>query len=145
MNFCIANFGQILALFCMRNLSSLCLSEGLLHYYYCYYYWIVAHWFLPTDMLYVLRYVINKAPHTSITFRRILLVCIKTVFCNSVTFVSIPPMVFNLFSSSLAGVPRAPTTNRTTITFIFHTFFSSLARSKYFSIFSTSLSSTLVS
>ena len=95
-------------------------------------------------MLYFLRYGVSKAPHTSVTFRRILLVCIKTVFSSSVIFVSIP-MVFNLFSSSLAGVPRAPTTNGTTITFIFHTFFSSLARSKYLSIFSTSLSSPLVS
>ena len=111
------------------------------YYYYYYYYWIVACCFLPTGMLYFLRYSISKTPHTSITFRRILLVCIKTIFYNSVILVSIP-MVFNLFSSSLAGVPRAPTTNGTTITFIFHTFFSSLARSKYFSIFSTSLSST---
>ena len=35
-------------------------------------------------------------------------------FCNSVIFVSIP-MVFNLFFNSLAGVPRAPTTNGTII------------------------------
>ena len=54
-------------------------------------------------------------------------------------------LVFNLFSSPLAGVPRAPATNGTTVTFIFHTFFSSLARSKYFSIFSTFTSYTLVS
>ena len=141
MNFCIANFCQILALFCMWNL---CLSENLLHYYYFYHYWIVARWFLPTDMLYFLRYGVSKTPHTSITCRSILLVCIKKVFCNSVIFVSIL-MVLNLFSSSLAGVPRAPVTNGTTITFIFHTFFSSLTRSKYFSIFSTFLSSTLVS
>ena len=95
-------------------------------------------------MLYFLRYGVNKLHHTSITFWRILLVCIKTIFCNSVIFVSMP-VVFNLFFSFSAGVLRTPTTNGTTITFIFHTFFSSLARSKYFSIFSTSLSSTLVS
>lgn len=35
-------------------------------------------------------------------------------------------------------------TNGTTVFFIFHTFFSYLARSNYFSIFSTSLSSTIM-
>ena len=89
-----------------------------------------------------LRYGVNKTPHTSRTFRRILLVCIKTVVCNSVIFVSIP-VVFSLFSRALSGVPRAPTPNGNTFTFIFHTFFSCLPRSKYLSIFSTSLSSTL--
>ena len=58
-----------------------------------------------------LRYSVNKTPHTSRTFRRFLLVCIKTVFCNSEIFVSIS-VVFNLFSMDLAGVPRALTTNR---------------------------------
>ena len=91
-----------------------------------------------------LRYGVNKTSHTSRSFRRILLVCIKTVFCNSVIFVSIP-MFFSYFSRALAGVARAPPNNRTTITFILQTFFSFLARSKYFSIFSTSLSCTLVS
>ena len=64
--------------------------------------------------------------------------------CNSVIFVSIP-MVFNLFSRAVADVPRAPVTNGTTVTFTFHTFFSSLDRSKYLSNFPTSSSSTLVS
>ena len=65
-------------------------------------------------------------------------------FCNSVIFVSIE-MVFSLLSRALAGVSRVPTTNRTNVTFIFDTFFSLLDRSKYFSIFSTSLLSTLMS
>ena len=86
-----------------------------------------------------LRYDVNKTPPTSRTFQKILLVCVKRVFCNSVIFVSIL-MAFNLFSRASACVPRAPVTNGTTFTFIFHIFFSSLARSKYFSIFSTSLS-----
>ena len=67
----------------------------------------------------------------------------RQFFCNSVSFVSIP-MVFNLFSRALAGVPRAATTKRTTVAFVFHIFISSLARFRYFSIFSTSLWSTLV-
>ena len=85
-----------------------------------------------------LRYGVNKTPYSSGTLRRILLVCFKIAFYNSVIFFSIP-MVFNLFSRALTGVPRAPTTNGTTVIFIFHTFFSSLTRSKYFWIFSTSL------
>ena len=96
-----------------------------------------SHGYIP-----FLRCGVSKTPHSSNTFQRILLVCIKTVFCNSVIFVSIP-IVSNLLSKALAGVPRTPTTNGTT--FIFHTFFSSLARFKHFSTFSTSLSSTLVS
>ena len=75
-----------------------------------------------------LRYGISKTPHPSITFRKNLLVCIKIVICNSVIFVSIP-MVFNPFSRVLAGVPRVPTNNKTTLTFIFHIFFSSQAGS----------------
>ena len=89
------------------------------------------------------RYGVNKILHISKTFQRILQVCIKTVFCNSVIFVSIP-MFFNLFSRTLACVPRAPTTKWTTVTFVFHIFFTSFTTSKYFWIFSTSLSSTLV-
>ena len=91
-----------------------------------------------------LRYGVNKAPHISRTFPRILLACIKTVFCNSVIFVSIR-IIFSLFSEALARVPRIRTTNEAIVTFIFHTFFSFLARSKLFSSFSASLSSTLVS
>ena len=91
-----------------------------------------------------LSYGVNKTPHSSRTFRRILLVCVKTVVCNSVIFVSIP-VALNLFSRTLPGVTRAPTPNWNTFIFIFHTFFSSLPRSKYLSIFSTSLPSTLAS
>ena len=58
------------------------------------------------------RYAVNKTPHTSTTFQRILLVCIKKAFCNSLIFVSIP-MVFNLFSRALVGAPRAPTIDGT--------------------------------
>ena len=60
----------------------------------------------------------------------------KIVFCNSEIFVSIP-IVSNISSKALAGVPRSSTTTNGLLTFIFYTFFGSLARSKYFSIFST--------
>ena len=46
------------------------------------------------------------------------------------------------FSNPLGIVPSAPNTIDMTVTFMFHSFFSSLARSRYFSIFSfTQLSS----
>ena len=49
------------------------------------------------------------------------------------------------FSNLLKTVPSAPTTNGITVTFIFHRYFSSLARSKYLSIFSISFIFTLCS
>ena len=69
--------------------------------------------FFTNGYVSLLMYGINKNPHTSRTFQRILLIWIKTVFCNSVIFESVP-MVFNLFSRALASVPRAATINGTT-------------------------------
>ena len=77
----------------------------------------------------------QKVPHSSRTFRTMLVAFIKTVFCNSVILI---PMVFNLSSAALTGVARPATINGTTITFVLHTLFSSLVRSNYFYIFSTS-------
>ena len=47
------------------------------------------------------------------------------------------------FLNHLVSVPSAPTTIRITVTFMFHTFFSSLARYRYLSLFFLSFSSTL--
>ena len=68
-----------------------------------------------------LRYDVNKTPHTSGTFLRILLVCLKTVFFNSVICLSMP-LVFNLFSRGLARFRGASVTDGTTVTFKFYTF-----------------------
>ena len=43
------------------------------------------------------------------------------------------------FNNPLVIVPNAPTTISTIVTFMFHSFFNSLARSKYLSFFSLSL------
>ena len=56
--------------------------------------------------------------------------------------VSILPLIFrypNLFSRLLETVPRVPFTIGISITFMFHSFFSSLARFSYLSIFPLSL------
>ena len=71
-----------------------------------------------------LRYVVNKTPHTSETFQKILLLRIKTVFSDSVSAFQVF-FVFSPFSRAFAGLPTAPTTNGATATFIFHIFFSS--------------------
>ena len=42
---------------------------------------------------------------------------------------------FSLFFKLLGTIPRAPTTNSITVTLMFHSIFSSLARSKYLFIF----------
>ena len=47
------------------------------------------------------------------------------------------------FTNSLGIVPSAPTTIGITVTFMFHSFFSSIARSRYLSLFSSSFNFTL--
>ena len=68
--------------------------------------------------------------------------------CTVVWIVSVLPLRFSsptLFSRPLGTVPTAPTTIGITITFMFHSFSSSLARSRYLSIFSPSFTFTLLS
>ena len=86
----------------------------------------------------------NKFLQISSTFLRILAECNNTVFCNSAILVSIP-ISFSLFGNLDGAVPSAPTITGITFTFLFHSFFSSLAKSWYFYIFSFSISSTLLS
>ena len=60
-----------------------------------------------------------------------------------VWMVSISPVIFNSSSpctNPLVTVPRAPITIGINISFMFHSFFSSLARSRYLSFFSHSFS-----
>ena len=70
--------------------------------------------------------MVSKRLFTPQELFRGFMVCIKITFYNSVIFASIA-MVINLFSRTSPGVTRAPNTNRTTVTFEFGTFFSSLA------------------
>jgi len=86
----------------------------------------------------------NKFLQISSTFLRILAECNNTVFCNSTILVFIP-ISFSRFRNLDGVVPSAPIITGITFTFLFHSFFSSLAKSWYFCIFSFSFSSTLVS
>ena len=88
---------------------------------------MVFHWCLSD----------SKSPQVSRTRLRILAVLSNTV----VWIVSTRPPTSKssrTFNNPLVIVPRAPITNGTIVTFMFHSFFNSLARSRYLSFFSLS-------
>ena len=88
---------------------------------------MVFHWSLSD----------SKSPQVSKTRLRIL-----AVHSNAVVWiVSTRPATSKssrLFNNHLVIVPNAPITIGTIVTFMFHSFFDSLARSKYLSLFSLS-------
>ena len=86
----------------------------------------------------------NKFLQISSTSLRILVGCNSTVVCNSTILVFIP-ISFSRFGNLDGVVPSAPIITGITFKFIFNSFFSSIANSWYFCIFSFSFSSTLVS
>ena len=79
----------------------------------------------------------SKSPQVSMTRLRIL-----TVLSNAVIWIvstRLPTFKFSRpFNNPLDIVPKAPVTIGTIVTFIFHNFFNSLARSSYLSFFSHS-------
>ena len=81
----------------------------------------------------------SKSPQVSRT-----LLSILVVFNNAVVrMVSTRPPTSNSsrpFNNPLVTVPKAPITIGIIVTFIFHSFFGSLARSRYLSLFSHSFS-----
>ena len=85
---------------------------------------MVFHWSLSD----------SKSPQVSWTRLRILAVLsndvVWTVFTRPPTSKSFRP-----FNNPLVIVPKAPTTIGTIVTFMFHSFFNSLARSRYLSYF----------
>ena len=89
---------------------------------------MVFHWCLSD----------SKSPQGSMTLLRIL-----TDPTNAVVWmVSICPLIFkssNPFINPLVTVPRAPIITCITVTFMFHSFFHSLVRSRYLSFFSLSI------
>ena len=88
---------------------------------------MVLHWSLSD----------NKSPQVSRTRLRILAVLSNTV----VWIVSTRPQISKssrTFNNPLVIVPNAPITIGTIVTFIFHSFFNSLARSRYLSFISFS-------
>ena len=80
----------------------------------------------------------NKSPQVSRTRLRIL-----AVLSNAVVWIfsTRPPtfMSSRPFNNPLVIVPKAPITISAIVTFMFHSFFNSLARSRYLSFFSLSL------
>ena len=93
---------------------------------------MVSHWSLRD----------SKSPHVSRT-----LLCILTDLNNAgVWMVSTRPLISKSSSprtNPLVIVPRALITIGIIVTFMFHSFFSSLARSRYLSFFSLSFNLTL--
>ena len=81
----------------------------------------------------------SKSPQVSRTHVRIL-----AVFSNAVVWiVSVRPPISKSsrpFNNHLVTVPNAPITIGTIVTFMFHCFFNSLARSRYLFFFSLSFS-----
>ena len=72
----------------------------------------------------------SKSPQVSMTRLRIL-----GVLSNAIIWIVSRP-----FNNALVIVPKAPITISTIVTFMFHSFFNSLARSRYLSFFSLSFS-----
>ena len=79
----------------------------------------------------------SKSPQVSRTLLSILVVC------NNVWMVSTRPLTSKssrVFNNPLVTAPKAPITIGTIVTFMFHSFFNSQARSSYLSLFSHSFS-----
>ena len=95
---------------------------------------MVFHWSLSD----------SKSPEVSRTLLSILAVLNNVVVWNVSTR---PPTSKSsrLFSNPLVTVPNAPITIGVIVTFVFHSFFSSLAKSRYLSFFSHSFSFILCS
>ena len=88
-------------------------------------------------MVFRLRVSDSKSPQVSRTLQSIL-----SVFNNAVVWVvSTQAPTFKSsgpFNNPLVTVPNAPITISIIVTFMFHSFFNSLARSRYLSLFSHS-------
>ena len=79
----------------------------------------------------------RKSPQVSRTFRSILVVLNNAV----VWMASTCPLISkssSSFNNPLLTIPKAPTTIGITVTFMFHSFFNSQAKSRYLSFFSFS-------
>ena len=86
---------------------------------------MVSHWSLSD----------SKSPQVSRTLLSILAILSNAVIWIVSTFKSSSP-----FNNPLVIMPKAPITIGTIVTFIFHSFFNSLARLRYLSFFSHSFS-----
>ena len=108
---------------------------------YHYYYFYSLEFFLHQRKLMVFHWRLSdsKSPQVSRTLLSILAVLNYAV----VWMVSTRPSISepsSPFCNPLVTVPKAPITIGIIVTFIFHSFFNSLARSRYLSLFSHSFS-----
>ena len=107
--------------------AGLCIYHLFIWYHYYYYY------FTPLTVFYT-----NVSRWLAQVSRTLLSIAVD--LCNTVVWiVSTCPLISESsspFTNPLGIVPRAPITIGITVTFIFHNFFSSLARFRYLSLFS---------
>ncbi len=108
--------------------------------YYYYYYYLLLQSFPHQLMVFHRGLSDSKSPQVSRTRLRILAVLSKAVVwivsTHLLTSKSSRPL-----NNPLVIVPKAPITIGTIVTFMFHSFFNSLARSRYLSFFSLSFHS----
>ena len=93
----------------------------------------------------IFHYSLNENKSSQVS--RTLLSILADLHNALVWIVSKCPLISKLsctFTKHLVTVPKAPITTGTTVTFIFHSFFNSLARSRYLSFFSHSFNFTLL-
>ena len=111
----------------------------LAHYYYYFYYYSLEFFTSALADGFHWRLSDIKSPQVSRT-----LLSILEVFRNVVIWmVSTQPPTSKSsrsFNNPLVTVPKAPITIGIIVTFMFHSFFNSLARSRYLSLFSDSFS-----
>ena len=93
--------------------------------YYYYYFIRVFHW----------RLSVSKSPQVCRT-----LLSILAVFNNAVVWMVSSSKSSRPFNNPLVTVPKVLITISIIVTFMFHSFFNSLSRSRYFSLFSHSFS-----
>ena len=114
------------------------------YYYYYYYYYLLLESFSHHCYLIVFHRSLSdsKSPQVSRTLLTILAVLNNAVVWMVSTSPPTPksPSPVN---SPLVTVPNAPITNGISVTFMFHSFFNFLARSRYLSFFSLSFNFTL--
>ena len=121
------------------EIELLCTCRDYYYYYYYYYYYLLLKSFSHQCLLMVFYWSLSdsKSPQVSRTRLRIL-----TFLSNAVVWiVSTRPPTSKFsrpFNNPLVIVPNAPITIGTIVTLMFHSFFNSLARSRYLSFFSLS-------
>ena len=123
------------------GLSSSSSSSSYYYYYYYYYYYLLLESFSYQFELMVSHWSLSDSKSPQV-FRTLL--SILAVLSNAVIWIvsTRPPTSYasRPFNNPLIIVPKAPITIGTIVTFMFHSFFNSLSRSRYLYFFSHSFS-----